>query len=310
MPKVTNEWASGQMVFYPGADGPGKDWFVDSNTGSDSNSGKDWEHAKATADAAHNLAAAGDTIWLAPNHAETLNANDALDIDTAGVQMVGVVRGRQMPTFNITHIDGAIVVAGAGCTLANVRILGGVDNIVSTIEVDGADCSILNCEVRDVTGYVDDSILTSATADRLLIDGYRHIGKDGDGSASAIALVGADYLVIRNCDIYGTFSVAPIDFRTTASTNVQIYDCKLANEDDTGGANGVQCIMDTQDACTGVVGPNISMVLGVDAANVTGAIDATTGGSITFHVNPKGCTVCNAVNQGGLEINYTAVADA
>lgn len=302
MPELKNEWASGQMVFYPGKRGPGKEWFVDSNTGSDTNTGKDWENAKATANAAVDITgvAAGDTIWLAPNHAETLNAASALDIDVAGVQVVGVTRGRQMPTFTITHVDAAILLAGIGCTLANVRILGGVDAIVSTIKVEAvADCSIINCEYRDVTGQATDSILTTNNADRLLIDGYRHIGAAAAGANSAIAPVGCDDLIVRNFDIYGNFAVGGIDFRTTLSARVHVHDGYIwtANAADIG-------IVDTVTSSTGAIGPNINIMLADNAANIT---ESVTGA--TFHMFDP-VMVCNLVDEVSIEHNRTASTHA
>lgn len=299
MPNLYSRWASGQLVIYPGSGGPGDEWFVSSADGASTNNGKDWENAVDTVDAAVNLSAVGDTIWVAPDHAETLNAASDIDIDVIGVAVIGVVRGRQMPTFNITHVDAAILLAAAGCTLANVRILGGVDVIASSITVSAADCAIINCEFRDVTGQAVDGILTTNAAERLLVDGFRYIGALGAGANSAIALVGAiDGVIIRNFYLVGDFAVSAIDFRTAASTNVLIRDGDIWNDHATG--TGIE---DTITASTGIIGPNINIVLETDGANIT---EAVTGA--TFHlVDPV--YVVNAVNQKGLLINWSASGD-
>lgn len=303
-----NRWSSGHAFYYPAHVGPGDEWYVSSVVDAaygDTSDGKSWIGAVGTIDEAVNLAANGDTIWVAPEHAETITGGTDIAMDVAGVAVIGIVRGRQMPTVNIAHVTSTIAISGANCTLANIRITGGIDAIVATITASAADCAIINCEFRDVTGQATDSILTTNGADRLLIDGYRHIGSTTDGPNSAIAIVGGDYAIIRNCDIFGDFAVACIDIRTTAAVWLRIYDCKLKNEDATTSADGIQCIMDTITSSTGVFGPNVAMVLGYDAANVTNAAfwDGAYG-------DLRGCTVMNAAAQDGLEINWTAVVDS
>ena len=314
MPRLYSKWASGQMVVYPGETGPGAEYFVDSTNGASTNSGKDWENAMATIDQAVNKCTAsnGDTIYVAPFHAESIIADSGVDIDLAGVQVVGVVRGREMPTITFTTaVTADFKLAAANVSIHNLRFLSGVNGLTGPIEVSAADCAIINCEFRETSTYETvDAIITTDAAERLLIDGYRHIGALTDGANSAIAIVGEiEGVVIRNCHIMGTFAVGNIDFRTTASTEVWIHDCYLWNNDDTViGSGGVPCIMDTVTATTGTIGPNIYCVLGTDEANLT---EAVTGA--TFHmIDPV--SVVNAVAQKSMVLSgtgyWTQSADA
>jgi len=296
---LNSKWLSGSLIVYP-PNQPGTAYHVNSNTGADTNTGLDWDNALATIDAAVNKCTAnnGDVIWVHPAHAENLAADSAIDIDVAGVTVHGIRRGRLMPTLTVTATAGDCKLAAAGVTIKNLRFVGGVDASTGCIEVSAADCSIIDCEYRDATGQATDVIITTASADRLLIDGYRHIGAAAAGANSAIALVGADDTVIRNFQIYGNFAVSAIDFRTTASKRVKIHGGEIWTEN----AADV-CIKDTITASTGSIGPDLFLILQDDAANVTEAVTGT-----TFQLCDP-IYVCNATGEKGMLINWSASTD-
>ncbi len=302
MGRMYSRWYQGQLIVYPGIEGPGEEWFVDSTSGADTNTGKDWENALATLDAAVNKCTAsnGDTIYVAPFHTEALAADSAVDVDLAGISIVGVRRGREMPTLNYTDPDGDLKLAAANCSIRNIRFTGGVDIGTGCIEVAGADCAIIDCEFRDVTGQATDVVMILTTADRCLIDGYRHIGAAAGGGDSAISIDGADDVEIRNFEIYGNFAVGAIDFRTTASARAKIHGGSIWTENVADIA-----IVDTITASTGVMGPNLLLTLQDDAANITNAITGA-----TFYVMDVGVHVVNAVAEKSMAINWTASTHA
>ena len=296
---LVSHWLGGDLVLYP-PDHPGNAYFVDSNSGSDTNKGTSWENALATIDAAVNKCTAsnGDVIWVHPAHAENLAADSAIDIDLAGVSVIGIRRGRLMPTLTGTAIAGDCKLAAAGVSIRNLRFLGGIDAMTGIVEVSGADCAILDCEYRDVTGQATDAIITTAAADRLLIDGLRFMGAAGAGANSAIAVVGADDTEIRNFYIYGNFAVGGIDFRTTLSARVNIHTGKIWTENAADIA-----IVDTITSSTGFIGPDIQIMLKDNAANITTAV---TGATFQL-VDPV--YVVNLVNEKAMLINWTASTD-
>ena len=296
---LVSHWLGGDLVLYP-PDHPGDAFFVDSNAGADTNKGTSWENALATIDAAVNKCTAsnGDVIWVHPAHAENLAADSAIDIDLAGVSVIGIRRGRLMPTLTGTAIAGDCKLAAAGVSIRNLRFLGGIDAMTGIVEVSGADCAILDCEYRDVTGQATDAIITTAAADRLLIDGLRFMGAAGAGANSAIAVVGADDTEIRNFYIYGNFAVGGIDFRTTLSARVNIHTGKIWTENAADIA-----IVDTITSSTGFIGPDIQIMLKDNAANITTAV---TGATFQL-VDPV--YVVNLVNEKAMLINWTASTD-
>lgn len=299
--RMYTRWSTGNLVVYPG-NCPGNEFFVDSNTGADTNSGTSWEAAMATIDAAVGKCSANgaNIIFVHPDHAENLAADSAIDIDVADVLVYGIRYGRHMPTLTATAIAGDCKLAADNVTIANLRFLGGVDATTGCVEVSGADCAILNCEFRDSVGQATDAIITTNAAERLLIDGYKHIGAAAAGANSAIALIGAiDSVEIRNFELVGNFAVGAIDLRTVALTNLWVHSGYIwtKNAADIG-------IIDTITGSTGTIGPDITIMLTDNAANITEAITGA-----TFQLFDP-IYVCNLAGEKGMLINWTASTDA
>jgi len=300
MGNMYSRWYAGSLVIYPGDSGPGTEFFVDSTNGLDTNTGLDWINALATIDAANDKCTAsnGDKIIVAPFHTEDLAADSAIDLDTEGVTVVGVNFGRQMPTLNATATAGDCKLAAANVTVSGIRFTGGIDATTGIVEVSGADCALIGCEYRDVTGQATDVITTVDGSDRLLIDGFTCFGAAGAGGNSAIAVDGSDDIIIRNCYIHGNFAVGAIDFRTTLSARMNVHDCKIW----TTNAADI-AIVDTITGSTGFIGPNIQAMLADDAANITEAITAAT----CQMVDP--IYIVNLAGQKALLTNIAASSD-
>ena len=304
---VMSRWLGGKLIFYP-ADVPGDCFFVNSQAAnaSDSNGGLTWDEPLATIDAGVDLTTAsrGDSVIVHPSHTEDLAADSAIDIDKVGVQVFGLRFGRLMPTLNVTAAAGDCKLAADGTSIHNLRFTGGVDTTTGCIEVTASDFGIHGCEYRDVTGEATDVIMVTDGSDRGIIEDWRHIGAATDGANTSIAIDGADDLILRNINIWGDFALAPIEFRTNASARAWMRDLWLYNEDDTAGADNVQCILDTVTGSTGMIGPNIYLFVNKNAANITGAI---TGATFVIMGDVE---VANLVGEQSMAIDWTDATDA
>lgn len=229
--------------------------FVDSGhtnalDADDTEHGHSLEKPLATIDYAVGLmtASEGGIILVAPEHAETKAVSGALvTADINGVKIIGLGEGLLRPTLTLSTNTGAIafLVSAANVTLANMRVLVSMDAVVKTISVTGTDCKLIDIEVQDNANTTEAAIaiLTTATADRLHIEGFRHNGfVDGDACTHSISLVGCNRGVIKDSWFRGIFSTAVIDFATTACTGILIENCKFEN----GTEALVSNIVDTQ----------------------------------------------------------------
>ena len=279
-------------------------WFVDSGsaTGADSvGAGRNPDIPFLTLDYAVGQATAsqGDTIYLMPGHAENLTADSDVDVDVAGLRIIGIGWGASRPTFTATAIAGDFKLAAAGSWIENILFLSGVDATTGMLEISAADCSVVNCEFRDSVGQATDCLITVDGADRLTIRDCKFNMAAAAGANSAIALDGSDDAHIHDCYIYGNFAVGAIDLRTTASARVDFHDLKIW----TANAADI-CIVDTITGSTGFVGPNLQLMLTDNAANITTSITGA-----TFQVMDP-VYVCNLVNEKGMLINWTASTHA
>lgn len=270
------EWISGNLVIASTLFTTGKYFFVDSThtlAADEGGAGITPDHPCATIDYAVGLCTAnrGDVIVVAPGHTENLAADSAVDVDVAGVTIFGIRKGRLMPTLTATVIAGDFKLAAANCTVQNIRFLGGVDATTGVIEISAADCAVLDCEYRDATDQATNVLITTAAANRLLIDGFRLLGAHATGSNAGFMFIGADDLEVRNCYISGSFAKGPINFLTTVSLRVWVHDCTLQNihTDDKG-------VFDEVTASTGWIGPNMEVRVDADAANFDDAFDGAT----------------------------------
>ena len=283
---------------------PGNIWFVDSGASGASDGagyGRNPDAPFATLDYAvgNCTASNGDVIYVLPGHAENLAADSAVDIDVAGVKVVGLGWGASRPTFTATATAGDFKLAAASVWVENILFLGGIDATTGIIEIGAADCVLKDCEYRDSTGQATDVVMVIASADRCTIDGLVVNGASAAGCNSAISVNAADDLEIKNCYLYGNFAVGAIDFRTAASARTNIHDCKIWTENAADIA-----VVDTITASTGFIGPNLQIMLQDNAANIT---EACTGA--TFHyIDP--IYVCNLAGEKAMLTNITASTDA
>lgn len=280
---------------------PGNIFWVDSNGGANGGKGTfdrpfdsiDYAVGRCTANN-------GDIIVVKAGHVETVSAAAGLDLDVAGIAIVGLGSGSLRPTINFTTAVGADMdVDAADITMVNFLFTGGIDALTGPIDVNAADFALLNCEYRDVTGQATDVIVADANADRLLIDGYYHNGAAAAGGASAIVLVGMDNPTIRNFKIVGNFTAGAIECRTTAVVDLDISSGYIWTK------NAADlCIRDQITGSTGKIGPDLTFMLQDNAANIT---EAVTGA--TFHLFDP-IYVCNLAGEKAMLINTTASTDA
>ena len=242
-------------------------------------------------------ASRGDVIVAGPGHVETVIAAAGLDLDVAGIIVLGIGQGDLRPTVNFTTAAGADMdVDAADIAMLNFLFTGGVDALTGPIDINSDDFALLGCEFRDVTGQCVDAII--ATGDRLTIRDYRHAGAAAAGAQSAIQLTGVAQAVIERFHIDGNFGTAGIEGVTTQNTNVKIRDGYVR----TRNAADVCITMAATD--TGDIGPDVFCRVQDNAANITEAI---VGADMQFF-DP--IMVSNADGERGLQWNGPASADA
>jgi len=119
-------------------------------------------------------------------------------------------------------------------------------------------------------------------------------------AGSRETIVGGDGIKIHDFIMDGNFAVGGIDIRTTATTDLKVWNCISFR---TRNAADI-FIVDTVTGSTGQIGPNIYLQLQDNAANITEAI---TGATFVQHLP---ISVVNLAGEVGMTINTTASTDA
>jgi hypothetical protein len=286
-------------------------WFVDSGHAAATDGtgyGRNPDEPFATLDYAisHGSVETGDTFFLMPGHAENLGADSAVDVDVSNLQIIGLGWGGCRPTFTCTAVAGDFKLAASCGILENILFINGIDNSTGLLEVSSTDWTVRNCEFREASGavFADFLITLLDGSDRFHFHDNIVTANAADGSTSAISIVSSDDVHIHDCRFYGNFDTGVIQFITTASARAWIHDCTIWNADDTAGAGGVQMILDTITASTGVIGPNLNLIGVVNAANITEAVT----GATFYLIDPV--YVINLVNEKAMLIDWTPTTDA
>lgn len=239
--------------------GTGDIFYVDSGVAVDL-AGTTWATAFDTLQEGINACAAnnGDIVYVAQGHAEDITHASALDADNAGITIVGIGNGADMPEISfITNATAELTISAADVCIYNIRFLGAyVGGITTGIQIadagDGA--MILGCEFRETDNTMEQlkMINAAANADELVIVGNRFISESGGDDTAAIYLVGgSDKTIIQGNHFLGDWTGAVIDGLQAVSTELVIADNYICNIDTSAGKT-----IQVESTATGVISGN------------------------------------------------------
>lgn len=146
----------------------GKVFYVDSNNGSNDNSGEESDAPKATLASAITAARAtkGDVIILAPGHAETVTSSN-ITLSKAGVTIIGLGNGTTRPTFTYGAAAATITVSAADVEMYNCRFVANFADVAAAFTVGAAkQFTVADSEFLDNASNLNflTCVVTGATA--------------------------------------------------------------------------------------------------------------------------------------------------
>jgi hypothetical protein len=237
--------------------GIGNVWYCDD--GGDNGTGRSWETAKTTLQAAENLCSTGDTIYVGQAHNETMSAAGDATFDVAGVTVIGMGEGELRPLFILSETASVITLDANSVTLKNLQFQPGITVCSVGVRVEDAgrgctieDCSFIDGDAATVDEFVD-AISVDAGADNLTVRNCTYYNSGTDGHTNTFVNldeVTIDNCTIEGCTVYGDFAEACIWGSTAVPTNLNIKDNVLTNLQ-----TGDLCI-EFQGAATGVITGN------------------------------------------------------
>jgi len=235
---------------------------------------------------------AGDVIYVMPGHTETIDAASALDVDVAGVQIIGLGQGSDRPVLDFTATAGTVDMAAANTRLSNLILRANVSAVVVGVNVDAAGVKIDHCRFEyNATGDDFITMIDIDGVDDVEVSDCELIAEDTAGCSEGIRLDDTDNTKILRNIIYGDFTDSAIVGEGAAGTNLVIADNIIYNSDTTAGN-----VIDLNVAFTGII-----------AGNRCGTLFATAPETA---FDPGSCLcienyVCNAVDESGTLVPVT-----
>lgn len=239
----------------------GKDFYVSSVTGASGSSGKNPAEALSTIDAAVAKCTAnkGDRIIVGEGHTETITAASAIDLDVAGISLIGLGRGSSMPQIVFNHADATVAVGADGVTIRNIRFTSSITAVTVGVNIEAdVDYTLIEDCLFDVDATTTDEFNHAIR----MVDGnigtiiQRNTFHQGLGGAVAAIHMDADtsYTQILANYITGDYSTACIVGDTTLSTNLLIQGNLLVQG--IGGNIGTEPAIELLTGTTGVIADN------------------------------------------------------
>lgn len=258
-PVRASRWLGGQLSVYP-MTSRNAEYCVDSVNGSDNNTGKDWDNAKATIAAAYALCTAnmGDHIWLAPGHYEDL-ADAQIDLATAGVTIAGVPDAvdSDMPRIDFNHANASVNLGADNIILRNIAFRPGITDVLIGVDIEAGStgCVVEDCyfmQGEDGAG-VDDFILPinlkAGCHDTIIRRNRIRSHAAAAGYTDGIDLIGVSCrVIIEDNLIQGNFSVSGVGNSAGVCDVILVKDNIIKVAD---GQPGIELVATTNGILTG-----------------------------------------------------------
>lgn len=222
----------------------------------------------------------GDTIFVLPGHTESVTTSTALDINKAGVSVVGLGKGSLRPTITLSGVVGATVTLSASNTsLKNVIIdATGVDAITTAVTVPTAvtDVEISDCRfvLASASAQATTGLTSAGTGDRLAILNNEFVGTSDAGTAQALSIAGGNDVKIIGNTFIGAYTAGTGAINNSAAILRCIVKDNLINNLTASSTKA----MIFHASSTGFVSGNRMQILS-GTAPITGAAMSWVGGN-------------------------------
>jgi hypothetical protein len=169
----------------------------------------------------------GDIIYIRPGYTQSMTAADAVDVDVAGVSIIGLGRGSKRAKFIYDNSAGEFVIGAADVYIENLWFVPSVTGITKAIDIEAAgdDYSIVNCRFGDAeaagTDEFNKCIIHPITVSRGLIQSnYFDMGEAG--AVTCIEVATPDEIHILDNRIVGDYSTGCIVNITAAGKSMNV----------------------------------------------------------------------------------------
>ena len=160
----------------------GNAWYVNSAVVSEGD-GSTPASAKSTLAEALALALAGDRIYIAPGHAETVSTAAWLTWSQSGITVIGLGNGSNRPTFTFSATASQIIISGSNNVLSNIRVTSSIDEVVLMFSITGSNVILDRVDHFETTSCQTIAFAAFTTGTDCAVQNCNHYQATAAGSA-------------------------------------------------------------------------------------------------------------------------------
>lgn len=274
----------------------GNVFYVDSTNGTDDSNhgGGPGTEAFATIDYAIGKCTAdnGDVIFVMPGHEETVEDSDELELDVAGISIIGIGRYDSRPKIILdTATDAAAMVSAADILMQNFVFEASFADVVCAVDVRGKGFHLDQCHFQEEGANLN------------FVDYVVAPGADNT----------ADGLKITNCTGYGIDAAINSPLRIANNLDDLVFENNYFNTDHANALAMIQCATGGILANCYVVGNFYASLKASGDILIDNDVD-TNSGIVAYNNAISGDTagevLCDCDGVGLFENRHTAVVTA
>jgi len=179
----------------------------------------------------------GDLVIVDQEYTQTISAAAGIDLDIAGVKVVGMGQGNERPTLTFdTAATADVLVSAANCSLENFIFVSDINDLGMFLDVNEGGFTVKNCTFKtSSTKEALNFINLATTKDDFKIIDCDFLqptdpeGTDAAANTGAIYCVDSENILIQGCKFRGFFETAIVHNKTTKVQNLTVKDCELSN---------------------------------------------------------------------------------
>ncbi len=230
--------AGGTFIYTDETATTGNIFFVDSGAAAAADSvgaGRNPDAPFATIDFAIGQCVAnnGDRIIVMPGHAEAVIAAGGLDIDVAGIAIIGIGVGNSRPTVTLgTAASADVDIDATDILIKNIRFVSDINDLARMIDANSARLTMEDCEFVtssakecfcfiDIATTVDDFIFRRCS----FFQPTNPEGTDNGDSTGCFYYEDSENILIDDCRFHGFFETSIFHNKTTLAKEVWVRKC-------------------------------------------------------------------------------------
>ena len=181
-------------------------------------------------------ASKGDYLLVQPAHTENIASASAVDVDVAGLSIIGIGNAGLRPKYTFTATTSTLEIGAANVRVSNLELYGNINDLAVMVDVNYGgfqmdNCKLHSCNAKECINFIN----IATTMDDFIfrdLEVYQPsdpVATDGGANTGAIYCVDTENILIEHCRFFGYFETAIVHNLTTKVQRLNINHTELTN---------------------------------------------------------------------------------